>query len=131
MQQTFPQVNVVLNPSLQMNRDLDILRQESTQLANSDFESLLSIMGLILPEQIQLTAYQYLDKQLLISGLPNEDFVIQTMQAQAKQYGYELLPQANQFVLKVSDKKINDRSTNANNKPSPLIKTDVNSEKQP
>ena len=45
--------------------------------------------------------------------------------------GYELLPQANQFVLKVSDKKINDRSTNANNKPSPLIKTDVNSEKQP
>ena len=131
LQQTFPQVNVVLNPSLQMNRELDILRQESTQLANSDFESLLSIMGLILPEQIQLTAYQYLDKQLLISGLPNEDFVIQTMQAQAKQYGYELLPQANQFVLKVSDKKINDRSTNANNKPSPLIKTDVNSEKQP
>lgn len=120
LQQTFPQINVVVNPSLQMSRQLDILRQQSAQLASTDFEALLSVMGLILPESIQVSAFHYQDQQLIITGLPSEDFVIQSMQSQAMQYGYELLPQANQWVLKVSQKK---------NKQA--LKSSVNAEGQP
>lgn len=105
LQQTFPQVNVVVNPSLQMGRQLDVLRQQSSQLASADFETLLSVTGLILPEQIQASAFQYQDQQLMITGLPSTDFVTQSMQSQATQHGYELLPQGNQWVLKLSQKK--------------------------
>jgi general secretion pathway protein L len=105
LQKTFPEVKVVVNPNLQMNRQLDLLRQASSQLASSDMETLLSITGLILPEQIQPTAYQYQDKQLLIAGLPTETFVIQAMQAQAQQRGYELVQQGAQYALRVAKPK--------------------------
>lgn len=101
-EKTFPQIRPVVQPVVQMAKQLDLLRQNSTQLSHSDFETLLSVTGLILPEGIQVTDYQYQDQQLLISGVPNEAFMIQNMQAQAKQIGYELIQQGERLLLRRS-----------------------------
>jgi general secretion pathway protein L len=111
LQQTFPEVKLVVNAPLQMERQVDILRQTSASLGSNDLETLLSLIGSILPDEVHPTAYQYQNQELTISGLPNEAFIIQNMQAQAKQNGYELVLQGNSFVLRqLVQKNINTKT---------------------
>lgn len=107
-QQTFPEVKLIVNAPIQMERQVDLLRQTSTSLGSNDFETLLSLIGSILPDEVHPTAYQYQNQELTITGLPNEAFIIQNMQAQAKQNGYELVLQGNNFVLRKVTQKNND-----------------------
>lgn len=52
LQQSFPQVKVVIDAPVQMAREVDRLRQGSGQLAPQDFEALLQALGQALTEQM-------------------------------------------------------------------------------
>lgn len=114
LNQTFPEVKLIVNAPIQMERQVDLLRQNSSSLGSNDFETLLSFIGSILPDEVRPSAYQYQNQELVITGLPNEAFIIQNMQAQAKQNGYELVLQGNNFVLRKVTQK-NSGTTPQNN----------------
>lgn len=77
LQATFPNITVVVDAPLQMNRELDRLRRGSGQLSEPDLEALLQALGRALPASFAqttadaavLSGLQFQPGQLRVQGL--------------------------------------------------------------
>jgi len=74
--QTFPQVQVVVDAPVQMERELALLRQAAGSVSARDLEPLLAAAGAALPEGQQPTAVEYTTGELRLRGValsPDEE----------------------------------------------------------
>ncbi|MBU3650167.1 MAG: general secretion pathway protein GspL [Limnohabitans sp.] len=69
LQQTFPKVQVVLDPPLQMAREVQTLRLSRGQLGPGDFEPLLAALGEALDPQERPQALHYQGDRLRVEGV--------------------------------------------------------------
>lgn len=69
LQQTFPQVKLVVDAPVQMRKQVALLRQQTGALSAGDFESLLSAAAAALPAGLEPTRIDYADGQLRLAGL--------------------------------------------------------------
>lgn len=67
--QTFPQVQVVVDAPVQMERELALLRQAAGSVSARDLEPLLAAAGAALPEGQQPTAVEYTIGELRLRGV--------------------------------------------------------------
>lgn len=71
VQQTFPNLTVVIDAQLQMQRELQRLRREAGVFSSGDFEPMAAAMGTALRKlNLQASAVQYKQGQLLLEGVP-------------------------------------------------------------
>ncbi len=67
--QTFPKVRTVVDAPLQMERELAVLRQSSGALSSRDLESLVSVLGMALPDGVHATGLEFTAGQLSVKGV--------------------------------------------------------------
>lgn len=67
--QTFPQVKLVVDAPVQMNKEVALLRQQTGALSNSDLESLLAAAARHLPAGQSPTRIDFADGRLRLTGL--------------------------------------------------------------
>jgi general secretion pathway protein L len=66
--QSFPEVKVVVDAPLQMQRELPILRQTQGQLSGQDFESILSRFSSVAGMNASPNAIEYVANEVQIKG---------------------------------------------------------------
>lgn len=67
--QSFPQVKLVVDAPVQMEKEVQLLRQQTGALSTGDLENLLSAAAAILPADQTPTRIAYADGQLQLTGL--------------------------------------------------------------
>jgi general secretion pathway protein L len=67
--QTFPQVKVVVDAPVQMERELALLRQAAGSVSARDLEPLLAAAGAALPDGLQPTGIEYTAGELRLRGV--------------------------------------------------------------
>lgn len=67
--QTFPQVKLVVDAPVQMDKEVQLLRQQTGALSKGDLESLLTAAAATLPAAQVPTRIAYADGQLQLAGL--------------------------------------------------------------
>jgi general secretion pathway protein L len=92
--QTFPAVTLVVDAPLQMQREVDALKQKSGAVSNTDFEPLLAALAGVLPTgtQAPLTQLHYVNQTLRIHGVP---FDSASANRQLKAKGLQLRDEGN------------------------------------
>lgn len=90
LKSTFPKVTVVIDPLLQMQREVDALRLASGSLSPSDFEPLLAALGSVLPEDETPTQLHYAAQGLQAQGIDFEVEQVSQAQARLRELGYVL-----------------------------------------
>jgi general secretion pathway protein L len=86
--ESFPHSKVVIDPALQMQRELQQLRQQSGQLSAGDLEQMLSQLAATWPTQAVPDRIDYQKGELRISGL-SEDSLQQLKQQAWKDKGFD------------------------------------------
>jgi general secretion pathway protein L len=100
LQQSFPQVSVVVDAPLQMARQVALLRQGSGQLSPQDFESQLQALGQALPEGIPgPTRLNWQDGQLQWPTLSLNAAQQSEFEQGLQRQGYRLRTEASQSLL--------------------------------
>jgi general secretion pathway protein L len=64
--QAFPEIRTVVDAPLQMQRQLDLLRQGSGGLSAQDMEAMLAVLGAGLPQDVHATGIDYAPGQLTV-----------------------------------------------------------------
>lgn len=67
--QAFPEIRTIVDAPLQMQRQLDLLRQSSGGLSAQDMETMLGVLGAALPAGIHASTIDYAPGQLTLRGL--------------------------------------------------------------
>ncbi|MEX8194094.1 type II secretion system protein GspL [Comamonas guangdongensis] len=98
LQTTFPQVPVIVDAPVQMQRELEMLRSNSGALSSSDLESLLGASAVI-GGMSNAKTLQYQDKQLRISGLELSAEALADAQQSLDANGFTLRREAADLVL--------------------------------
>jgi general secretion pathway protein L len=103
--QTFPAVTLVVDAPLQMQREVDALKQKSGAVSNTDFEPLLVALAGVLPSGTQAppTQLHYANQALRIHGVP---FDSASANRQLKAKGLQLRDEGNDvWVLQAESSK--------------------------
>ena len=67
--QTFPQVKLVVDAPLQMERELTLLRQASGAVTGRDLEPVLSTLGSVTGADQSLNAIDFVSGEIRLKGL--------------------------------------------------------------
>ena len=67
--QTFPQVKLVVDAPLQMERELAVLRQATGQLSGRDLEPVLTALGSVTPADLSLGAIEFTAGEVRLKGI--------------------------------------------------------------
>lgn len=104
--QTFPSVTLVVDAPLQMQREVDALKQKSGAVSNTDFEPLLVALSSVLPvaaANAVPTQLHFANQSLRIHGMR---FDSASANAQLKARGYQLRDEGNDvWVLQAEGMK--------------------------
>lgn len=104
LQQSFPQVKLVVDAPLQMAREVERLRQASGQLAAQDFEAQLQALGQALPAGVNAPARLiYLDGQL---HWPATEGDASAMREALRSKGYQLLSDGQRWRLQALGQEV-------------------------
>lgn len=98
LQQSFPAVQVVVDPLRQMQQAVNQLRQQSGASAPNDFDVLLAQLAPLLPNEVTPQALRYDGKTLTVQGLPLGQVAPQALSNLNRQ-GYQLRAQGTDWVL--------------------------------
>lgn len=98
LQQTFPGVQVVVDPLRQMQQAVHQLRQQSGASAPDDFEMLLARLAPLLPNDLTPQALRYDGKTLTVQGAALDQVAPQAL-ADLSRQGYQLRAQGTDWVL--------------------------------
>ncbi len=90
LKSAFPKVTVVIDPVLQMQREVDALKLASGRLSPSDFEPLLAALGSVLPPGETPTQLHYVAQGLQLQGIDLEVEQVSQAQARLRELGYVL-----------------------------------------
>jgi general secretion pathway protein L len=97
--ETFPQVRVVIDPALQMRREVEALRQATGAPSPQDADVLLARLSEVLPPQAALRQLSYNDGELRWQASTAWALDISARQRLQDQ-GYRLNQQGDEFVLR-------------------------------
>ena len=98
LQQSFPSVQVVVDPLRQMNQALHQLRLQSGASAPDDLEMLLAQLAPLLPAGVTPQGLRYDGKALTLQGLRLDNLAPQAVERLNRQ-GYQLRAQGQEWVL--------------------------------
>ncbi|QXZ09828.1 general secretion pathway protein GspL [Comamonas sp. Y33R10-2] len=100
LQTTFPNVPVIVDAPVQMQRELELLRNNSGALSANDLEALLTASATI-SNMSNAKSLQYQDKQLRIAGIELNADALSDAQQSLEASGYQLHRAGPELVLSV------------------------------
>lgn len=101
VQQTFPQVRVVIDAPLQMQRELQTLRQVAGVLSATDLEPMAAAAGAALSSAgLTANAIEYNGAQLLLRGVGSQQLAAVNEQLQGSRYVAEVMGDALQLKVR-------------------------------
>jgi general secretion pathway protein L len=87
--QTFPQVKVIVDAPLQMERELAQLRLASGDLSTRDLEPMMAAVGRALPPGAQITGLEFQNAELRLRGLKLSPEALDSLRTQLGAGGYQ------------------------------------------
>lgn len=100
---TFPKVQAVVDAPVQMQREVDQLRQQSGQLAQDDPEVMLSVLMQTANFAAVPTAVHFQNGQLQVEGLQLSSAALADLTRAMQARGYELQAQGSTLFLRIKD----------------------------
>ena len=101
LQQSFPGVKVVVDAPLQMQREVDLLRQASGSISSRDLEALLGALAQALPAGHSLQALEFTDNQARLRGLALPPDTLASTSAQLRAAGYDLRQDGDSLLVQL------------------------------
>ena len=96
---TFPSVTLVIDAPLQMQREVDVLKQRAGVSASTDLEPLLAALGAVLPAGQQPAQLHFVNQTLRIQGLTLDTPQTSAAQASLRSRGLSLRQENNDVWL--------------------------------
>jgi general secretion pathway protein L len=96
---TFPQVKLVVDAPLQMERQVAVLRQSTGASSGRDFETMLAALGAALPVSEKASAIDYAAGEVQLKGLRLEAADLTTVVTQLKSQGYQVRLESDVLVM--------------------------------
>ncbi|HEY8047787.1 MAG TPA: type II secretion system protein GspL [Ramlibacter sp.] len=96
---TFPNVKVVVDAPVQMEREVAALRQATGVASGRDFEAMLGAVALALPPQRAAAAVDYSNGELRLRGLALDPDETRAASSTLKAYGYNATASADALVV--------------------------------
>lgn len=100
LQQTFPQVKVVVDAPVQMEREVALLRQAAGTMAARDLEPLLAAAAHALPLNRQPTAIDFSAGELRLRGITLSDEETAATRSAAQAHGYRLSTDGESLLIR-------------------------------
>ena len=97
--QTFPQVKVVVDAPVQMEREVAALRQLTGAASGRDLEAMLAALGAAAPPQRVASALEFAGGELRVKGLAMSPDEARAVAASLRSQGYSALPQGDSLVI--------------------------------
>jgi general secretion pathway protein L len=97
--QTFPDVRVVLDAPLQMEREVSVLQQATGAISNQDLEAILGTLGAVTPANQGLTAIEFAAGEARLKGLQIKPEETQNFAAQLETRGYRARWEGDQLLI--------------------------------
>jgi general secretion pathway protein L len=98
--QSFPSVKVVVDPPLQMARELEAAKRAKGSPGPGDLEVMLSRLGQVLPQGTQIHNLQFTPGELQWQANLTSSEWMQSSQATLQSLGYELRPDGTHWVMR-------------------------------
>ncbi|MEO8542752.1 MAG: type II secretion system protein GspL [Burkholderiaceae bacterium] len=98
--QAFPEIRTIVDAPLQMQRQLDLLRQSSGGLSAQDMETMLGVLGAALPAGIHASAIDYAPGQLTLRGLALAEPVRAKLADALADHGYRVQLDGERLVMR-------------------------------
>jgi general secretion pathway protein L len=97
--QTFPQVKVVVDAPVQMEREVAALRQRSGATSGRDLEAMLGALATAMPSPRPVSGVEYSGSELRLKGLAYSPDEARALAATLKRQGYSATPQGDSLVI--------------------------------
>ncbi len=98
--QTFPNVKVVVDPQLQMTKEMTLLRQAAGSLSTQNFESILSSFSNVAGVNNIPTAIEFIANTTIFKGVKLADGEMTAAQSKLKALGYSLKTDGDKTTVK-------------------------------
>jgi general secretion pathway protein L len=98
--QTFPQVKVVVDAPVQMEREVAALRQATGMASGRDLEAMLAALAQAAPGGRTIAGIEFTPGELRVRGLGLSPEQVQPVAASLKGLGYSAAPQGDVLVLR-------------------------------
>ncbi len=89
LKETFPAIGLIVDPSLQMQREMRRLQHARGQSAAGDVESMLAAVALQLPQNYKLQSFSYTANELRLNGVAKE-LISPVSQSTLQKSGYTI-----------------------------------------
>ena len=89
LRETFPTIGLIVDPSLQMQRELRRLQHSKGQSAAGDLESMLAAVATLLPQNYKLQSFNYSANELRLNDV-SKDLISPLGQSSLQKSGYTL-----------------------------------------
>ncbi|HVE52960.1 MAG TPA: type II secretion system protein GspL, partial [Ramlibacter sp.] len=99
LRETFPQVRVIVDAPVQMEREVAALRQQTGVASPRDLDALLGALATVLPAGRTPSALEYTAGELRASGLALSADDVRRIGTQLKALGYAAAPSGNVLVV--------------------------------
>lgn len=103
LRETFPQVRVVVDAPVQMEREVAALRQQTGVASARDLDALLSALALALPPGRTPASLEYVSGELRASGLALGGSEVRQVSDRLKPLGYQATSTGNVLVVTAED----------------------------
>lgn len=97
--QTFPQIKLVVDAPLQMERELVVLRQASGTLSNRDLEPVLAALGSVARADLSLGAIEFMAGEVRLKGMQIGAPEASRMSEQLQRLGYAARQDGDTFFI--------------------------------
>jgi general secretion pathway protein L len=98
--QAFPNVRVVVDPPVQMEREVAALRQRTGAASGSDLEAMLGALAAVAPAGRTLTSIEYSGTELRVRGLAANEAQAQPVVQSLRARGYAATVQGEVLVVR-------------------------------
>lgn len=112
LRQTFPQVKLVIDAPLQMEREVAALRQATGATSGGDLEAMLAALGPATPPDRSANAIDFLAGQVKIRGLQLSALETSSLSAQLKEQGYAARQEGDALIVKQDAASDNPKNSN-------------------
>jgi general secretion pathway protein L len=103
LRETFPQVRLIVDAPVQMEREVSALRQQTGAASARDLDALLGALALALPAGRTPSALQYNGGELRASGMALSGDEFRTVATQLRALGYSATSQGDAMLVAAED----------------------------
>jgi general secretion pathway protein L len=103
--QTFPDVKVVLDAPLQMEREVSALQQATGAVSSQGLEAILGALSAAAPANQTLTAIEFIPGEARLKGLQLKPDDIESLRTQLKAHGYRASFEDEQLLIQQESRR--------------------------